>query len=244
MRRKHGIGIKPKANASSGTSNIINEVKKEKEKSLLLQMEQFTKNLEAFAIQYKDEIKYNPAFRQEFYTMCVELGVDPLASISLWSKNLNLNEFYYNLAIQIITLAMTHGPLIEINELRKILILNNKAKKNEDITLLDIEKAIESVSDLKCGFQIVKIKNSKVVVTVPMEKTESMDGIIELASENGGWVGYSLCYNKKGMTKIQFEDAIGRLIEHGVCWSDDQHFIKEETKNDDVIYWFPGIINN
>jgi hypothetical protein len=44
------------------------------------------------------------------------------------------------------------------------------------------------------------------------------------------------------MSKIEFEDAIQKLLSHGIAWSDEQNFIKSETKNDDVIYWFPGII--
>ena len=43
-------------------------------------------------------------------------------------------------------------------------------------------------------------------------------------------------------SKIEFEDAIQKLLSHGIAWSDEQNFIKSETKNDDVIYWFPGII--
>ena len=45
-------------------------------------------------------------------------------------------------------------------------------------------------------------KNSKAVVTVPMEKNEVVDDIIKLASENDGWIGYSICFNKKGMKQI------------------------------------------
>jgi predicted metal-dependent hydrolase len=116
--------------------------------------------------------------------------------------------------------------------------------KSTDITINDIEQAIKSVSELKCGFQIVKIKDSKAVVTVPMEKSAKSDEIIEIASENGGWIGYSIAYNKKGMSKLEFEDAINKLVEHEVCWIDEQNFIKNQTKNDDIIYWFPGIIKN
>ena len=217
------------------------KIAEEQTKSLTEQLQSFSNNLELFANKYKDEIKYNSDFREKFYTMCIEIGVDPLASISLWSKNLNLAEFYYNLAIQIITIAMTKGPLIEINVLRNILIKN---MKSTDITINDIEQAIKSVSELKCGFQIVKIKDSKAVVTVPMEKSAKSDEIIEIASENGGWIGYSIAYNKKGMSKLEFEDAINKLVEHEVCWIDEQNFIKNQTKNDDIIYWFPGIIKN
>ena len=216
------------------------EISEEQNKTLAEQLAIFTKNLENFATKYKDEIQFNPDFREQFYTMCLEIGVDPLASISLWSKTLNLSEFYYNLSIQIITISMTKGPLIEINELRKILMNNMKTK---DISLMDIEKAIESVSELKCGFQIVTVKNSKAVVTVPMEKDAAVDDIIKMASENDGWIGYSICYNKKGMKQIEFENAIKTLLNHGVAWEDRQNFIKNETKNDNVIYWFPGLNN-
>ena len=216
------------------------EMSEEQNQKLAEQLATFTKNLEEFAKKYKNEIQFNPEFREQFYTMCLEIGVDPLASISLWSKTLNLSEFYYNLAIQIITISMTKGPLIEINELRKMLMNN---MKTTDVSLMDIEKAIESVSELKCGFQIVSVKNSKAVVTVPMEKDAAVDEIIKMASENDGWIGYSICYNKKGMKQIEFENAIKTLLDHGVAWEDRQNFIKNETKNDNIIYWFPGLNN-
>ena len=111
--------------------------------------------------------------------------------------------------------------------------------ENTNIRLImDIEKAIESVSDLKCGFQIVNIKNSKAVVTIPMEKSGIMDDIIGLASENGGWIGYSICKERKEIGLVQFEDAIERLMSHGVAWRDEQNFIHQQAKNDDIIYWF------
>ncbi len=212
----------------------------EQNRKLSQQLAEFTRNLEDFAKKYKNEIQFNPDFREQFYTMCIEIGVDPLASISLWSKALNLSEFYYNLAIQIITISMTKGPLIEVNDLRKMLMSNLKTK---DISVMDIEKAIESVSELKCGFQIVTVKNSKAVVTVPMEKNAIVDEIIALASENDGWIGYSICFNKKGMKQIEFENAIETLLSHGVAWEDKQNFIQNQTKNDNIIYWFPGLIN-
>jgi len=215
-------------------------IAEEQNEKLAEHLASFTKNLEEFAQKYKNEIQFNPDFREQFYKMCLEIGVDPLASISLWSKTLNLSEFYYNLAIQIITISMTKGPLIEINDLRKMLMNN---MKTTDVSIMDIEKAIESVSELKCGFQIVTVKNSKAVVTVPMEKDAAVDEIIKMASENDGWIGYSICYNKKGMKQIEFENAIKTLLNHGLAWEDRQNFIKNETKNDNIIYWFPGLNN-
>jgi len=76
------------------------QAEKENLVKLQTQMENFSKNLENFAVKYKNEIKFNPEFREKFYIMCQEIGVDPLASTSLWNKELNLNEFYYNLAVR------------------------------------------------------------------------------------------------------------------------------------------------
>lgn len=189
------------------------QIEKESLVKLKEQMESFSNNLDKFANKYKDEIKYNPDFREKFYMMCKELGVDPLSSTTLWNKNLNLTEFYYNLAIQIITICIAlrekKGALIEINELRQYLIHH---RKSNDITILDIEKAIESVSELKCGFQIIDIKNSKAVMTVPMQLSNDTNVIIELASANKGWIGYSLCYEKTGMSRNRFDATIVKYL--------------------------------
>ena len=243
MRRNQLGGALMNNRMREGQKKVAKQIEEENLKRLSEQLETFTKNLETFAKEHKDDIQFSSSFRKDFYSMCIEIGVDPLASISLWSKQLNLAEFYYTLAIQIITISMTKGPLIEINQLRNMLKKHMKAEENKkDITIEDIEQAIKSVSELKCGFQIVEINNSKAVVTVPMEKPASVDKIIKLASENNGWIGYSICFNKANMEKIEFENAIQKLISHGIAWSDEQNFIKSETKNDDVIYWFPGII--
>ena len=62
------------------------QITAETNKKLSEQLADFTKNLEQFAQKYKNEIQFNPDFREQFYTMCLEIGVDPLASISLWSN--------------------------------------------------------------------------------------------------------------------------------------------------------------
>ena len=62
-----------------------------------------------------------------------------------------------------------------------------------------------------------------------------------LGSGNQYRIGYSICFNNANMEKIEFENAIQKLISHGIAWSDEQNFINKETKNDDVIYWFPGL---
>lgn len=189
------------------------QVEKETMLQLKDQVEKFSSNLEQFALKYKDEIKFNPDFREKFYLMCKEIGVDPLSSVSLWQRNLNLTEFYYNLAIQIITLCLTmrdkEGPLIEITKLKSALTI---LRKKSDISLLDIQKAIESVSELKCGFQIINLKSTQAIMTIPLQLSSDTNNLIELAGENKGCLGYSLCYDKLNMNKSRFENLIVKVI--------------------------------
>ena len=63
-----------------------------------------------------------------------------------------------------------------------------------------------------------------------------------LGSGNQYRIGYSICFNNANMEKIEFENAIQKLISHGIAWSDEKNFINKDTKNDNVIYWFLGII--
>jgi len=185
------------------------KIEQESLKQIKEQLDIFTHNLEQFGNKYKDDIKYNPDFREKFYMMCKEIGVDPLSTTSLWNKKLNLTEFYNNLAIQIITISLAlrdhKGALIELSELRNILISH---RKTDDISVTDIEKAIESVSELKCGFQIVDLKNTRAVMTIPMHLSNETNLIMEIASENKGYVGYSNLYGKFNMSKSAFEAAI------------------------------------
>ncbi len=125
---------KKKFNNLKLKKNLANEglqVEKDNMGHLKIQMENFSKNLENFAVKYKSEIKFNPEFREKFYLMCQEIGVDPLASSSLWNKELNLNEFYYNLAIQIMTISIAlrdqKGALLEVDEIKKILLIKRKS---------------------------------------------------------------------------------------------------------------------
>ncbi len=173
------------------------------------QLKAFSQKLEEFGNKYKTEIRFNPDFREKFYVMCKEIGVDPLSSTSLWNKNLNLTEFYYNLAIQLITISLafreSKGALIEINELREMLINHRKAS---DISITDIEKAIESVSELKCGFQIINLKSSRAVMTIPMHLSNETNVLMQVASEYKGKLGYTDLYSKTKMSKTVFEAAI------------------------------------
>jgi ESCRT-II complex subunit VPS22 len=216
MRGGMGLGgVYQQRKMQENYAKIGEQVEKESLQKLKEQLLSFSSNLEKFALKHKDEIKYNSDFREKFYIMCMELGVDPLSSTTIWNKNLNLTEFYYNLAIQIITISIAlrekKGGLLEINELKAFL---TDHRKSNDISNLDIQKAVESVSELKCGFQIIDLKDSKAIVTIPMQLSNDTNILINIASEcrKKGCIGFSFVYEKTGMSKNRFEVAIVKLF--------------------------------
>ena len=212
------------------------------------QLAMFSNNLEEFGSKYRNEIRLNPEFREQFYMMCTDIGVDPLASKSLWNKTLNLSEFYYELAIQIITVSIALreklGALLELNELKQILANH---RKKDDISIMDIEKAISSVSELKCGFQIVKLSNSKrAVMTIPMQMSNETNIILELANQYNGCISYKH-YKDKGDYEF-FENVMNSFITKGIVWIDDlrNEIVSNSNSRDSqdcIVYWFPGLMN-
>ena len=97
------------------------------------------------------------------------------------------------------------GPLIEIGELKKLL---DKLRNKNDISNMDISKAIESVSELKCGFQLINLNNTQAVVTIPLQISNDTELIIKLASENKGCIGFTYFYEKTNSNKIRFQSII------------------------------------
>ena len=77
---------------------------------------------------------------------------------------------------------------------------------------MDISKAIESVSELKCGFQIVNLNNTQVIVSIPLQISSDTELIIKLANENKGFIGFSFFHEKTNSTKIRFHSTIVKII--------------------------------
>lgn len=69
--------------------------------------------------------------------------------------------------------------------------------------------AIESVKELKCGFELINLKNNKkAVVTIPMQLSNTTNILIELANENQGCLSFSLCKQKLNMSENVFNTTI------------------------------------
>ena len=259
MRGRGGLGgIHRMMQMNENVKRLGQQVEEKTLDELKKQIETFSSNLSDFASKHKEDIRKNPEFRKEFYMMCTEMGVDPLASKSIWNKTLNLSEFYYELAIQIISISLNIrdrvGSLIEVSEMKNYL---TKVRKIDDISELDIIKAIESVSDLKCGFQIVNLsQNKKAVVTIPLHLSNDTNIIMEIAMENKGFITFHLFKAKNNnYDQESFELLISNLINKGLVWIDSTNSILSIDKENNskitenykscksfVIYWFPGLM--
>ena len=119
MRKRAGIGaIKQRQLDREKFNEKGNELAETQLKQLSGQLEQFRTNLETFATEHKQEIRWakkiilqsnvfffsilfprrDPEFRRRFQEMCAQIGVDPLASgKGFWSNVLDIGDFYYEL---------------------------------------------------------------------------------------------------------------------------------------------------
>lgn len=174
-------------------------------------MQVFHSKLEEFASKYKKEIQSDPIFRAQFQTMCSQIGVDPLASSKgFWAELLGVGDFYYELAVQIITLCIQardkfgNGGLLDFDTLKARLGAIRKVSIGDD----DIVRAVKSIQVLGSGFSIVQIKDKRLVQSVPMDLSTDHTLVISLAQQQGGKVTASDLSSQLKWTADHAEAAI------------------------------------
>lgn len=164
-------------------------------------MEEFRKHLEEFALNHKKEINQNPVFRKEFLSMCKEIGVDPLSStqktgsfMSNLFEGSKVNDFYYELAIQItnicIALRPKYGGFLEEKECLRLL---NKLRgsKAQQVELEDIGKALKSLEKLSTDFRIVETGKKRMIVSNSVDFNTDQLILLTQAEKNEGWITFS-----------------------------------------------------
>lgn len=154
-------------------------------------MQLFREKLEEFARKHNTEIQSDPIFRHQFQSMCAQIGVDPLASSKgFWAELLGVGNFYYELAIQIITICITsrekygNGGLLDIETLQKRL----KKLRKTDIDEEDIVRAVKNIQVLGNGYKMVQIGQKRFIQSVPMELSTDHISIMSLARQFDGKV--------------------------------------------------------
>eukprot|EP00953_Heterococcus_sp_UTEX-ZZ885_P005053 3194-Heterococcus_DN1.PRE.4 len=147
MRRGVGVSaVKQRAKANKAYEAVGQAAAAENLAHVEALMTTFKASLEDFARKHKKDINQDPAFRQQFQTMCTNIGVDPLASKKgFWSEVLGVGDFYYELSVQITEVCLatrpTNGGLLALQELLDRLRAKRSAKSNA-ISADDVKRAI------------------------------------------------------------------------------------------------------
>ena len=174
--RRRGIGI--------GAVQRNKEIKKQYEEKgsqmatshILLaheNLKEFRANLEQFSLKHKSKIQKDPEFRRQFQKMCSKIGVDPLASNKgFWSELLDMGDFYYQLSIQAIEVGIKtrprNGGLIAMDDLLR-LVQDKRGRHVQAVTEDDIRRAINKLSILGEGFNVVEL-NGRAMVSISVDE--------------------------------------------------------------------------
>ena len=196
---------------------------------LQLNIKVITLLLTSLLLLTSDKINNDPEFRQQFHTMCVSLGVDPLSSNrGFWSDILGVGNFYFELGLKIIQICIQtrseNGGIISLITLQDLLqkkINQSKNNNNLIISTEDVKRSVEKLSVLGNGFKIVNFsKNNTVIISVPLEVNNDHEHVIAAASDENGFVTYDLMNGLKGWTKERFLNIINPLVRDGMIWID------------------------
>ncbi|CAH0482241.1 unnamed protein product [Peronospora belbahrii] len=214
--RRRGVGIgavRKKQEQNKQFTEVGEQIVEANLSHVSSQLELFRTNLQEFAVKYKNNIKKDPNFRRSFQVMCAKIGVDPLASKKgFWSELLDVGDFYYELAVQIIE---KRGPAMQI------------------VTDDDVKRAVKNLSVLGEGFQLLDMEERTMIVTVPFVLSEDYSIILALAQTTGGMVNASILARELQWDKKRSMLALNVLLREGMTWLDEQ--------TSEPSYFFPSI---
>jgi len=225
-RRGPGIGaITRGAKAQKQFHDVGVQLEASQLEHIERQLALFKEKLEIFANKHKNEINKNPKFRAQFQTMCAKVGVDPLASRKgFWTQLLGVGDFYYELGVQIIDICLTtrtvNGGIIGIDELL-LQLKKLRGKNSNEISIDDIHMSIKKISKLGNGFDLVKVGNKEMIVSVPIEMNRDHFTIMEVAQKDTYVSVQQLC-SQLQWPKHRVDAVLQLLLEQGMVWVDTQ----------------------
>ncbi|XP_003369756.1 vacuolar-sorting protein SNF8 [Trichinella spiralis] len=207
MRRSVGVGA----------------IQRKKESMLTALMDVFRDKLELFASKHQHEIRKNPTFRRQFLEMCATVGVDPLASSKgFWSTKLNIGQFYYELAMQMIEVCMATAPYMTVGMTFRIhyygrIVQTSNAFKRQNPE--DILKAAKSIEILGPGFSVIKMpkENTYLIKTTPKEISVDHLSVLQLGKENG-FVSNEMLAER--LNWANYRTKTTEMLAEGTVWID------------------------
>ncbi|KRY46224.1 Vacuolar-sorting protein SNF8, partial [Trichinella britovi] len=207
MRRSVGVGA----------------IQRKKESMLTALMDVFRDKLELFASKHQHEIRKNPTFRRQFLEMCATVGVDPLASSKgFWSTKLNIGQFYYELAMQMIEVCMATAPYMTVGMTFRIhyygrIVQTSNAFQRQNPE--DILKAAKSIEILGPGFSVIKMpkENTYLIKTTPKEISVDHLSVLQLGKENG-FVSNEMLAER--LNWANYRTKTTEMLAEGTVWID------------------------
>eukprot|EP01104_Vermistella_antarctica_P019653 TRINITY_DN7820_c0_g1_i1.p1 TRINITY_DN7820_c0_g1~~TRINITY_DN7820_c0_g1_i1.p1 ORF type:complete len:255 (-),score=34.54 TRINITY_DN7820_c0_g1_i1:117-881(-) len=234
MRRKDAQEANTRAHTQRIYKDVSGEIATMQASQMREQMEELKGQLELFASKHKQDINKDPELRKHFHKMCLNIGVDPLASgKGFWSSVLGVGDFYYELGVQIIEVSIAtrsrNGGIIDIDELLAQLV--QCRPRQGKITTHDIEAAIAKLKILGSGFRLLKTGQKTMVQSVPCELNTDHTNVLTAAADNG-FVTLASLHRDLGWAEKRSHEALKLLLQEGMVWIDSQ--------GDEVCYWIPG----
>lgn len=227
MRRApglHGIAVAAKTNEQFRI--LGEETQAKKLAAMRTQLATFKTSLEQFAAAHRDDIRKDPAFRQQFHAMCANIGVDPLVSNKggTWANKLGLGDFYYALAVTVLDVCKARrafdGGFTELSAVLRH-VQRRRGSTADPISEEDIVRAIEKLSVLGDGLGIVKIGTRPFVRSVPAELSTDGNALIDLAHKLGGFFTRREIAANLRWEEERMSDALTALAKDGLVLVDD-----------------------
>jgi ESCRT-II complex subunit VPS22 len=223
---------------------------------LKTQLRTFQSALQTFAQFHSEEIRSNPAFRNEFAQMCSAIGVDPLIGAGrergVWGV-LGVTEIWCRIAIRTVDVCRRtrgeNGGLIGLQEVQRILAAQDRgaARKVEEISEYvptegnggnfrdDIVRSINALEPLGPGISIVTLGNERYIRSIPKELNTDQTTVLEAAGI-ARFVSVGLLRVNLGWEDERSKSVLEDLVVDGMVWVDDAADERE--------YWIPRGISD
>ncbi|KPV76404.1 uncharacterized protein RHOBADRAFT_13411 [Rhodotorula graminis WP1] len=190
--------------------------------SLSSQLATFQAALSTFSSQHRAKILSSPTFRSHFSQLCAELGVDPLGggAKGLWDK-IGVGDWYYALGVQVVDVCLRvrerSGGLVALDEVIREVGAGGAAATTTSeatITEADVQRAIEALEPLGCGYAILSVGGKKVVRCSPGGLDRDSLVVAFTARDDKGAGPWDLDRVERALEKA--------LMDDGMVWLDEQ----------------------
>ena len=224
MRRGIGVSaIKNRQTDKDKYAALGKEFEISKLSSVRELLSDFQDTMMQFAAKHRVRINSDPEFRVQFHAMCRHAGVDPLASNrGIWANVLGIGDFYFDLGVVIIEICLKtraeYGGLISVSDLLRRIHLSSKGGR-KDVSINDINRAVEKIAVLGSGFRMVQIMGNPMVLSLPVELNKDHEDIINEAQDSGSVSELSMT-SMHGWSAERFGIAIRPLLLDGIVWLD------------------------